>query len=678
MSRLGKSGRVLVVLMLVSGLVFAAAPGALADPGDPAPGFTPQTLEAALGNADVAVDASGRIYVAAIDTSTTPDALVVRRYLSTGALDASWATAGEFSYSFEDLQNGGPTDAHDVIDIRVAGDGFVFVGVEAGPHSRHRVVKLDVSGALALDFGDGGGPGDGEASVFICYGPAGMDLDVLSGDVWIAATADGDCSGTTFAKLDKDDGAVLLHEQPSALFDFFAYDQVAHPLGGIALFGAADGATAIARVSGGGNMVNSFGGDGVVQVGPWPWALIYLSEGIALHVDDQGRFTGALYQSGTTSCDAGGCTFKLDSMSVVRTLASGAVDNAFGTSGVVLLDLSIEDYVPFGSGSSSIHEMNLAVDADRRVLVSHRMPGAPPVGGVTVIRADGVVDTSWADAGQLEIADAVTGLEVTGDYVLTVDENSVGHLKAWRLPTGVPPAASCNGVPATIVGSSGDDVLTGTSGNDVIHGLGGNDIINGAGGSDLICGGNGNDIIQGKAGNDKMYGGLGNDKLNGGPGNDVLSGGLGKDTAVYFGASAGVTVDLAAGTGGGANQGADTIIGVEHVMGSLFGDVLRGNAAGNRLKGLTGADQLVGLGGADTLIGAGNNDMVYGGGGNDVLQGKAGADRLFGGPGNDTLEGNVGNDKLYGGDGVDVLNGGAGNADACYDGETYVSCELPL
>ena len=61
---------------------------------------------------------------------------------------------------------------------------------------------------------------------------------------------------------------------------------------------------------------------------------------------------------------------------------------------------------------------------------------------------------AWADAGQLEIADAVAGLEVTGDYVLTVDENSVGHLKAWPgCPTGVPPAAACNGVPATIVGN---------------------------------------------------------------------------------------------------------------------------------------------------------------------------------------------------------------------------------
>lgn len=206
----------------------------------------------------------------------------------------------------------------------------------------------------------------------------------------------------------------------------------------------------------------------------------------------------------------------------------------------------------------------------------------------------------------------------------------------------------------------------------------GADLIVGTTGDDVLYGGGGNDTIQGKGGNDTICGGPGNDKLNGGGGDDVIAGGPGKDTVVYFGASAGVTVDLGTRTGGGADQGNDTISGVEHVMGSLFGDVLRGNAAGNRLKGLTGADRLVGLGGADTLIGAGNNDLMYGGGGNDVLRGKAGADRLFGGPGDDTLEGNIGNDRLYGGDGVDVLNGGAGNADACYDGETYVSCELPL
>ncbi len=48
-------------------------------------------------------------------------------------------------------------------------------------------------------------------------------------------------------------------------------------------------------------------------------------------------------------------------------------------------------------------------------------------------------------------------------------------------------AQLCDGLPATIVGSAGDDELVGTSGNDVIAGLAGNDRIVGGGGDDLIC-----------------------------------------------------------------------------------------------------------------------------------------------------------------------------------------------
>ena len=42
--------------------------------------------------------------------------------------------------------------------------------------------------------------------------------------------------------------------------------------------------------------------------------------------------------------------------------------------------------------------------------------------------------------------------------------------------TAAPPL--CNGEPATIVGTTGDDVLRGTAGDDVIVGLDGDDLIN--------------------------------------------------------------------------------------------------------------------------------------------------------------------------------------------------------
>ncbi len=92
-----------------------------------------------------------------------------------------------------------------------------------------------------------------------------------------------------------------------------------------------------------------------------------------------------------------------------------------------------------------------------------------------------------------------------------------------------PAAATCDGQPATIVGTAGDDVIKGTSGADVIAGLGGADSISGAGGGDRICGGDGNDVIGGAGGNDRLFGGPGNDTVKGGSGNDYLDGGTGTD-----------------------------------------------------------------------------------------------------------------------------------------------------
>lgn len=99
-------------------------------------------------------------------------------------------------------------------------------------------------------------------------------------------------------------------------------------------------------------------------------------------------------------------------------------------------------------------------------------------------------------------------------------------------PPGQPPVQPpvlCNGLPATIVGTDGNDYLVGTPGNDVIHGLAGNDTIFGLGGDDVICGGPGRDKLYGNSGNDKLFGGAGNDVLKGGTGRDRLFGQSGND-----------------------------------------------------------------------------------------------------------------------------------------------------
>jgi hypothetical protein len=92
---------------------------------------------------------------------------------------------------------------------------------------------------------------------------------------------------------------------------------------------------------------------------------------------------------------------------------------------------------------------------------------------------------------------------------------------------GNPP--TCQGRPATLVGTGGSDTLSGTPGHDLIAGLGGNDKLSGLAGNDLICGGAGKDRLYGGKGNDKLYGKAGRDTLKGGPGKDTLKGGPGKD-----------------------------------------------------------------------------------------------------------------------------------------------------
>ena len=212
--------------------------------------------------------------------------------------------------------------------------------------------------------------------------------------------------------------------------------------------------------------------------------------------------------------------------------------------------------------------------------------------------------------------------------------------------TTVTEALFCNGLAATIVGTSGDDVLTGTAGADVIVGLGGNDTINGRGGNDTICGGSGDDVISGGSGQDLLKGGRGADILKGNGGDDELRGGRGADS-------------LEGGNGD---------------------DVLKGRRGNDLLEGNKGQDILLGGRGNDTLEGGGGADTLKGGQGDDLLLGQNGADLLLGNKGNDDLQGGSGADDLFGGNGNDVLTGNGGN-DFCDGGngsDTGATCETEV
>jgi uncharacterized repeat protein (TIGR01451 family) len=90
-------------------------------------------------------------------------------------------------------------------------------------------------------------------------------------------------------------------------------------------------------------------------------------------------------------------------------------------------------------------------------------------------------------------------------------------------------AVTCRGVPATIVGTVGNDSLTGTGGWDVIAAFGGNDTIASFAGRDLVCAGSGDDYVGAGSAADRVFGGSGKDRLFGGGGPDVLKGNSGND-----------------------------------------------------------------------------------------------------------------------------------------------------
>ncbi|MGO1074132.1 beta strand repeat-containing protein [Inquilinus sp. CA228] len=270
----------------------------------------------------------------------------------------------------------------------------------------------------------------------------------------------------------------------------------------------------------------------------------------------------------------------------------------------------------------------------------------------------------------------------------------------------------------TLDGGAGDDVLAGRGGADILQGGAGIDsatygssavgvtinLATGTGtGSDAqgdtlfaienVTGSAFNDTLIGDAGVNDLRGDVGDDVIRGGAGADRIGGGAGVDTADYSTSSAGVTIDLAAGTGTGGDAQGDTLFSIETVTGSGFADTLYGSADANALSGGAGNDVLYGRGGADVLDGGNGTDGAgyfesggavtvdlaagTGSGGDaqgdvlsnienlggsifaDTLTGSAGANAINGGGGNDTIAGAAGSDTLYGGNGNDQINGGA-------------------
>ncbi|MBL8544870.1 MAG: DNRLRE domain-containing protein [Hyphomonadaceae bacterium] len=239
--------------------------------------------------------------------------------------------------------------------------------------------------------------------------------------------------------------------------------------------------------------------------------------------------------------------------------------------------------------------------------------------------------------------------------------------------------------PGEIPGTNAAESLVGTALADSIVALGGDDLVSAGAGADIIEGGDGGDFINGSDG---------------------------YDTASYATSPQGVHVDLAQNQASGGHAAGDSLLNVEHLIGSSHADTLSGDAGANLLRGDAGDDTLDGGQGADALIGgAGNDTFVVDNAGDAVTEnpnegsdqvrssitftlganienltlvggdatsgvgntlansivGNSANNALYGSGGNDILSGEGGADILDGGDGVDRLFGGDGNDTIFYD-----------
>ena len=246
------------------------------------------------------------------------------------------------------------------------------------------------------------------------------------------------------------------------------------------------------------------------------------------------------------------------------------------------------------------------------------------------------------------------------------------------------------------IAGSGNDLVAGNAVANYINGRDGDDRIWGSDGDDILEGGAGADRLEGDAGmdwvsyresgaavtvnladstvsgghaegdvlteienvigsdyDDVLVGNGGANRLEGGPGADMLDGGPGSDTASYQNSAAAVLVRLhdARAVRLGDAEG-DTLVNIEHLVGSAHNDILAGDGEDNVLRGGGGHDDLYGgpAGGDDEMFGDNGDDRIFGGRGNDTLTGGEGNDLLKGGPGDDIL--------IVDGDDMDVLYGG--------------------
>ncbi len=268
--------------------------------------------------------------------------------------------------------------------------------------------------------------------------------------------------------------------------------------------------------------------------------------------------------------------------------------------------------------------------------------------------SDHIIGAIW-DAGGIDTIDMS---QYTGDQVIDLREESFSSTAGMTYNIAIAKGVKVENA----LGGSGDDILIGNNAD--------------AGFADA-----------------QYWDYLGN-ILSGAPigysGNNLLNGGAGVDIVSYEAGAEGIAIDLTKADGVfdlGAN-GIDTLLGIEGLIGSAFGDELSGTNGANRLLGGLGDDTINGRGGGDWLDGGEGFDIVdlsyldqgvtlalsdpkmmvmTQAGVTDTLSGFEGVvataynDEIVGEASDNVLDGRAGDDTIVGFGGADLLMGGDGN-----------------
>ena len=214
-----------------------------------------------------------------------------------------------------------------------------------------------------------------------------------------------------------------------------------------------------------------------------------------------------------------------------------------------------------------------------------------------------------------------------------------------------------------VYGGTNNDTITGSLAAETMYGGNGSDRLYAGGGADQLYGGDRGDYLYSGTDAAGMYGGTGSDRLflsDGLSSTPIVDGGDGSDWLDLSLQSAGVLVDLAAGTAVGSTFSI-ALAGIERVQGTAAVDTITGDGGDNNLRSAGGDDSVFGGSGNDTLDGGSGNDYLDGGSNRDIVKGGSGDDTMLGGGGDDQLLGDTGRDWMEGQQGNDLLDGGGYN-----------------